>query len=380
MIYFDNSATTKPCEAAVKKINETLSEIWGNPSSLYGFGVKAECEMSDARSSAAKLLNCKENEIFFTSGGTESNNLCIRGAAEGLKRRGNKIITTTVEHPSVLNTVDYLAANGYEVVKIAPEHDGSLNAEKVLSEVDQNTILISVMLVNNETGCIFPVSEIAKRAKQISDKVIIHSDCVQAFGKLPIDVKKLGVDLISASGHKIHGPKGVGLIYRNEKVNLKPIVFGGNQEKGIRSGTESVPLIAGFGAAIRELNITKSLEKLTALREYAVNKLTSIDGVTVNGTAKDILPYILNISVKGFRSETLLHRLEQDDIYVSSGSACSKGKGSYVLLEMGVDKQSVDSAIRLSFSRYSTTEEVNVLYEALKNAVNTLTKKQGFRK
>ncbi len=377
MIYLDNSATTKPCESAQKAALKAMIEVWGNPSSLHRLGVEAEGIINETRSKIADILSCREDEIFFTGSGTEANNMAIVGAAESQKRRGNKIITTSVEHPSVLNTCAYLEQNGFEVTYIKPRDDGHISASDILNAVDDKTILVTMMLVNNETGCIFPVSEVAEGLRERKSRTLLHSDCVQAFGKMDIDVDSLGVDLLTASGHKIHGPKGIGFLYKKKNVNIKPIIHGGNQEKGLRSGTESVPLIAALGGALDELCITASLSSVRKLHGYAVEKLGAMDGVVINSPVKDILPYIINISVLGYRSETLLHFLEQKDIFVSSGSACSKGKGSHVLNEMGLSANMTDSALRISFSKHTTFDDIDALCDALKSAQTTLRRKQG---
>ena len=374
IIYLDNSATTKPCDTAIEYINNALKNSWGNPSSLYDLGVASEVTIDSVREDIASIIDANENEIYFTGSGTEANNIAILGAANALKRRGNKIVTTSVEHPSVLNTMKHLEENGFEVTYIAPEADGHILAEKFISAIDEKTILVSVMLVNNETGAIFPVSEMAMAAKEINKNIIVHSDCVQAFGKLPISVDDLGCDLISASAHKIHGPKGVGFLYKSKKCNIKPIIFGGGQENGLRSGTESVPLIAGLGGALKELKINENYKKVEKLYNYAVEKLSSLEEVTINSPKTNFLPYILNISVKGYRSETLLHFLESKKIYVSSGSACAKGKGSYVLTEMGLSPDRTDSALRISFSKLNEKQDIDILLEKLKLATKTLRK------
>lgn len=374
MIYLDNSATTKPCRTAVKNINICLENTWGNPSSLYGFGADAEAIVSKTREQIAELINCREDEIFFTSGGTESNNLALLSGAEAMKRRGKRIVTTSIEHPSVLNTCNKLSEFGFEVIKIKPESDGSISTEKVLSAVNEDTILVSMMLVNNETGCIFPVKEVADKIRLSGLKPLIHCDAVQAFGKLPIDIEALGVDLLSASGHKIHASKGIGFLYKSKRINLKPILFGGGQESGLRSGTEAVPLISGLSGAINELDIIANYNKVKSVYDYAVKKLSELDFVVINSPKNGTLPYILNISLPGYRSETLLHYLEEREIYVSSGSACSKGKGSHVLNEMGLSHSIIDSALRLSFSRYNENFEIDALCDALKGAVTTLRK------
>lgn len=375
MIYLDNSATTKPCEKAINALNYALNEVWGNPSSLYNLGLDAENLINDTRAKIADMINAREDEIFFTGSGTEANNLSIIGAVNSMKRRGNKIVTTSVEHPSVLNTLKHLEEQGFEVTYIKPETDGNLCAERVLSAVDEKTILVSVMLVNNETGCIFPVSDIAEGLKSKKSIALMHTDCVQAFGKMPIDVSELGIDLLSASGHKIHGPKGIGVLYKKKNLNIKPIIHGGGQEKGLRSGTESVPLIASLGGAIDELTVNATFNKVKELHSYAYNKLSAVDGILINSPKENTLPFVINISVKGLRSETLLHFLEKKEIYVSSGSACSKGKGSHVLNEMGLDADRTDSALRISFSRFNTIEEIDILCDALTEAQNTLRKK-----
>lgn len=375
LIYLDNSATTKPCELAVNAMQSAMCDTWGNPSSLHRLGVEAENTVSSVRQKIAGLINCRENEIIFTGSGTEANNLCLIGIAEALKRRGNKIITTSVEHPSVLNTCKHLSENGFEVTYIKPASNGQISATDVLDAVDDKTILVSIMLVNNETGCVFPVSEIAEGLKSLKSRALLHSDCVQAFGKMDIDVDDLGVDLLTASGHKIHGPKGIGFLYKKKNINIKPIIYGGNQEKGLRSGTESVPLIAALGGALDELNVPSSLSLVKRLHNFAVEKLGSMDGVVINSPIKNNLPYIINISVLGYRSETLLHFLEARDIFVSSGSACSKGKGSHVLNEMGLKADIIDSALRISFSKNTTTDEIDALCVALRDAQNTLRRK-----
>ena len=375
MIYLDNSATTKPCESAIKALEKAMTSTWGNPSSLYGLGVDAENLINETRLRIANLINAREDEIFFTGSGTEANNLAIIGAVNLMKRRGNKIITTSVEHPSVLNTCSFLEQYGFEVVKVKPQADGNINADNILSEVDDKTILVTMMLVNNETGCIFPVREIADGLKNKKSIALLHTDCVQAFGKINIDVEELGADLLTASGHKIHGPKGIGFLFKRKNNALKPIIHGGNQEKGLRSGTEPVPLIASFGGALDELNIEQSFNKVKELHTYAYEKLSNIDGVLINSPKDGTLPYIINISVQGLRSETLLHFLESREIYVSSGSACSKGKGSHVLSEMSLNADRTDSALRISFSKNNTTDDIDTLICALKLAQTILCRK-----
>ncbi len=375
IIYLDNSSTTAPCTSAVQAASKAMTDCWGNPSSLHRLGLEAENLINSTRTKISDILGCRYDEIFFTGSGTEANNTCLIGAAEAMKRRGNKIITTSVEHPSVLNTCAHLEQSGFEIVKIKPHADGSINADDVLNVVDKNTVLVSVMLVNNETGAVFPVLEIAEGLKSLKSSALFHTDCVQAFGKLDIDVGDLGVDLLTASGHKIHGPKGIGFFYKKKSANIKPLINGGNQERGLRSGTEPVPLIAALGGALEELDTAVSLRKLSALHSYALDRLLKIDGISVNSPQNSFLPYILNISVLGYRSETLLHFLEKKNIFVSSGSACSKGKGSYVLREMGISDKLADSALRISFSKHNTEADIDALCSALEEAKATLRRK-----
>lgn len=375
-VYLDNSATTKPCESAVKAVNDAMTVYWGNPSSLYDMGAEAEFKVGEVRDSIASALGCRSDEIFFTSGGTEANNICLHSTANALKRQGKRIITTSVEHPSVSKVCDFLESEGFEVIRIKPESDGNIDAKKVIVEINSDTFLVSMMYVNNETGCIFPVPEVAKYLKSNFPSAVMHSDCVQAFGKLPINIQKLGVDLLSASGHKIHGPKGVGFLYKSKSLHLKPLIFGGGQEKDLRSGTEPVPAILGLGAAVCELKTADSLKRIQSIHDYTADSLKNIPGLVFNSPLSGTLPYILNISLCGYRSETLLHFLESKKIYVSSGSACSKGKGSHVLTEMGIDKDRTDSALRISFSRYTNKEDIDVLCSALVEATTKLRRKQ----
>lgn len=371
IVYLDNSATTAPCEKAIQNINVALTENWANPSSLYDLGFRAQLLVDGTRKAVAALLKCREDEVYFTGSGTESNNTALLGAAESRKKRGKRIVTTAIEHPSVLETIKKLQADGFEVIFLKPQANGVVSADDLRSAINQNTILVSIMLVNNETGAIQPVKEAASIIKSVGAPALLHCDGVQAFGKMPINLNDLGVDLFSASGHKIHGPKGVGILYVKKGVTIKPLLIGGGQEKNMRSGTESVPLIYGLKGAIDNLgNTNENLKKQKELWSYAKETLLDTGFVKVN-SSDDVLPYVLNISVEGYRSETLLHFLEAQGVYVSSGSACAKGEGSYVLNEMGFDRKRIDSALRISFSRYNTKEDV----EALKSAIITATQK-----
>ena len=373
-IYLDNSATTPVCEEAINAVNGAIRKNWHNPSSLYRRGMEAEMIISGARKATANLLSAESEEVFFTSCGTESNNTAIFSAVEHLKKRGNRIVTTTIEHPSVKNPIKKLEENGFEVVWLKPNEFGKITREQLENAITPSTILVSVMYVNNETGAIQPVECVKEIIKAKNSPALFHCDAVQAFGKIEVKPKKLGIDLLSASGHKIHAPKGVGILFKDKSLHLAPFMLGGGQEKGFRSGTESVPLIAGFGAAVKELNINHNLNQVASLKNYAIERLKSLQGIEFN-SPDDALPYIINISVVGYRSETLLHFLEADGILVSSGSACSKGSPSSVLTEMGKSATKADSAIRISLSRYNEPSDFDSLVLALQKAQMKLKRK-----
>ena len=369
--YLDNSATTVVSEKAARKAFEIMTENYGNPSSLHYKGMTAEQELDKARKAVASRLCAQTEEVFFTSGGTEANNTAVFGAAYAKKRRGKRIITTSVEHSSIMESFAQLENEGFEAVYISPRNDGKVYAEDVAQAVDENTILVSVMSVNNETGCIMPVEQIFSAVKQKNSEVICHTDAVQAFGKININVKKLGADLLSVSSHKIHGPKGCGALFVKKGVRILSRTFGGEQEKKMRCGTEALPLIGAFGVACNELEIDKNYDKISGLCDYARRKLSEIEGVSFN-SPQDALSYVLNISAGKVRSETMLHFLEEYEIYVSSGSACAKGKPSHVLSAMGVTPERADSALRISFSKYNTKEDIDALCDALKQGLSFL--------
>ena len=372
--YLDNSATTKPCQKAKEKMIEAIENCWGNPSSLHSKGIDADMLLLSSRRTLAKSLACDEKEIFFTSGGTESNNIAVFGAAYAGKRKGNKIITSAIEHPSVHKCFDKLESEGFQVVKIGVDSKGMLELEELEKEVDEKTVLVSIMAVNNEVGTIEPFGEIKNIVKRKNSPALFHIDAVQAFGKLPLNVKKIGADLMSVSSHKIHGPKGVGALFIKNGTKLSPRIFGGGQEKDIRPGTEPMPAIAGFAGAVEELNIKNSLEKMTALRDEFVNNLRVIDGVIIN-SPDDALPYIVNVSLTGLRSETVLNLLSAMGIYVSSGSACAKGHKSHVLTAMNLDNGIIDSSLRVSLSRFTTKEELQYFIEGVNKALTTIMKR-----
>lgn len=366
--YFDNSATTAPCCEAVNAVADAMTRCWGNPSSLHRQGNLAKELLDSSRESVAKALSCAPEEIFFTSGGTESNNLALKGAAYQMRRMGRRIVSTSIEHPSVDETLNRLEAEGFEVIKLKVDSYGRINERELYSAVNSNTILITMMLVNNEVGTIMPVQAAKRAAMMARSPALIHCDAVQAFGKMPIKPALLGVDLMTISSHKIHGPKGVGALYIRKGVKIKPVTTGGEQEQqknnnnlSIRPGTEAMPAIAGFAAAARALpDPKKELEHITMLRDYMVSKLTELDGVVVN-SPPDALPYVTNVSVIGIKSEPMLNFLSDRGICVSSGSACSKGKKSHVLLQMGLDRKRLDSPLRISFSRFTTVQEIDAL-------------------
>ena len=363
--YFDNSATTAPCCEAVKAVTDAMTNCWGNPSSLHRSGNAAKELLDSSRESIAKCLSVTPEEIFFTSGGTESNNLAVMGAAYQMRRMGRRIVSTAVEHSSIDETLDKLAEEGFEVIKLKVDSYGRINERELYSAVNSNTILVTMMLVNNEVGTIMPVQAAKRAVMAARSPALIHCDAVQAFGKMPVKPVTLGVDLMTISSHKIHGPKGVGALYIRKGVKIKPRTFGGEQEKKIRPGTEAMPAIAGFAAAARALpDPQRELEHIRMLRDYMVEKLTELDEIVIN-SPPEALPYVTNISVLGIKSEPMLNFLSERGICVSSGSACSKGKKSHVLMQMGLDRRRLDSPLRISFSRYTTIQEVDALIQGI---------------
>lgn len=365
-IYLDNAATTKPCGEAVSAAVDAMTENYGNPSSLHRAGLDAQLAVDKARKAIAASIGADSSEIYFTSGATESNNLALRGISAAYGRKRRKIVISSVEHASVDETASALEKSGFEIVRISPRDDGRFYADDFISACDENTCLVSMMLVNNETGYIMPVRETFMAVKRSFPEIITHCDCVQGYMKLPIKAASLGADLISLSAHKIHGVKGVGAIYIKEGVRVIPIVTGGKQEKGIRSGTESVPLIAAFGAAVDKFRptIAERYERVSQLKAHLLEKIGGIENVAVNSPS-DGSPYVINISAVGKRSEIMLHFLESKGIYVSSGSACSKGQQSGVLGEFGISGKRADGAVRISITAQTTEEELDEFAEAL---------------
>ncbi len=373
-VYLDNSSTTKPSKKAVEYTAKAMLENWGNPSSLHILGVEAQIAVDNCRKKIASMIKAEAGEIVFTGSGTEANNTALLGGARLNKRRGNRVITTSIEHPSVLETVKRLQDDGFEVIRLKPQSNGVISQEDLLKYIDEKTVLVSVMLVNNELGSIEPIKRISEIIKEKNSPAILHCDAVQGFGKMPISVKKFGVDLMSCSAHKVHGPKGLGFLYIRKGLKLPALITGGGQEGGIRSGTEPTPLICGLAGAVEDLgDINKNLDYIYELRDYAKSRLLET-GLAVINSDENTLPYILNISVLGYRSETLLHFLEGQGVYVSSGSACAKGEGSYVLKECGFDRKRIDSALRLSFSKENSKSDIDFFVTALQNAAKKLRK------
>lgn len=374
-IYLDNSATTMVCPEAVNAATAVMTENYGNPSAVHSKGVRAKNVLENARTRVAEVLSCTPGEVYFSHSGTLANNTAIFSAVEAGKKRGSRIVTTAVEHPSVARCMDALEVRGFEVIRLRPTADGSFDPQELLSAVNRNTILVSCMYVNNETGAINPVELISKAVKRAGAPALIHVDAIQAFGKIPVKPSKLGIDLLTISGHKVHAPKGVGALYIRKGVTIKPYVLGGGQENNMFSGTEPLPAIAGFGAAAASMpDITSKLNEIQRLHDYAVNGLTAIPGVVIN-SPKNGLPYIINMSLKGIPSQVLINFLSERGIYVSAGSACKKGHRSEVLGIMGLAPALIDSAIRVSMSRYTTVQEIDMFIRAVRDASVSIRKK-----
>ena len=368
MIYFDNSATTPPAKEVVDTITEYMKNSFGNPSSRHMLGLEAEKIVTDARKKVAAALSVTPDEIYFTSGGTESDNIAILGGAN--IKKGKRIITTAIEHPAVLRCMYYLESQGFQVIQIKPQKDGTVKFTDIADAITPDTVLVSIMHVNNETGAVMPIEKIGGVLKRIAPRALFHVDAVQSFGHIPVKPGTWGIDLLSVSSHKIHGPKGVGALYIRKGTSLKPSVFGGGQEKNIRSGTENVGGIAGFGKACELINLSDNI-KVAEIKEYLKDNLLKIDGSIYNGGGQGESPYVLNISFGKIRSEIMLNALSNEGIYVSSGSACASGShGSHVLDEMGVPLP--DSAIRFSLSRYNTLDEAKVVVDKVTEIAKNL--------
>ena len=382
-IYLDNAATTLCCEEAAEAVRTALLADYGNPSSMHAKGVEAERILRDAAKTLAGILKVQEKEIFYTSGGTESDNWALAGTAAANARRGKHIITTAIEHPAVSAPLEQLQAEGYEVTVLPADSLGRVTPEQVTDAMRDDTVLVSVMMVNNEIGTIEPVAEIGEQIHKKNPDVYFHVDAVQAFGKLPVYPKRMHIDMLSVSGHKIHGPKGIGFLYVDERVKIRPLILGGGQQKGMRSGTDNVPGIAGLAAAAEKM--WKSREdndaQMRKCQQRLLGGLAAMEGVVIHGPAgagaegmPEAAPYIVNASFTGIRSEVLLHSLEDKGIYVSSGSACSSHKraGSPVLTAIRCPKEEMESALRFSFSELTTEEEIDETILALQALVPVL--------
>ena len=374
-VYLDNSATTQVCAAAADAAYRLMTAVYGNPSSLHTLGFRAEQELTAARRQLAQLIGAEEGEITFTSGGTEANNLAIFGAVAAHPHDGRHIVTTAVEHASVSACIDALERDGYAVTRLVPDENGTLTAETIASACRPDTVLVAVMLVNNEIGSRFPLEQAIPAIRRIAPKAHIHCDAVQGLGKLPIRASRWGLDSMAVSAHKIHGPKGVGALYLRRGARLLPRQLGGKQEGGLRCGTEAAPLIAAFGAAIGELPPPAAqMAHYDALRRHLLTRLGDHPAVRFHLPVGGV-PYIIHLSVPGYKSETLLHFLAQKEIYVSSGSACSKGAKSPVLTAMGLPADEVDSALRVSLCRHNTVEDMDRFADGLLEAVEKLARK-----
>ena len=379
--YFDNSATTRVLDSVKDIVVKTMTEDYGNPAAKHRKGMEAEQYIRDARKIIADTMKVQEKEILFTSGGSESNNMALIGTAWANQRAGKHIISTSIEHPSVYNPLGVLEELGFEVTILPVDHDGHISLKELEEAIRPDTILVSTMYVNNEVGAVEPVEEISKIIKAKNPSTLYHVDAIQAYGKYVIRPKKQGIDLLSVSSHKIHGPKGVGFLYIRSGVKIKPLIYGGGQQAGMRSGTENVPGVAGFGTAVKEMytDHAEKIQKLIGLKDYMIDRLGEIEGTVINSKKGEAsAPQIVSVSFEGVRSEVLLHALEDKGIYVSSGSACSSNHPgiSGTLKGIGVAQKLLDSTIRISFSIFNTKEEVDYTIDVLKELVPVLRRYQ----
>lgn len=379
--YFDNSATTRVLDSVRDIVVKTMTEDFANPSAKHRKGMEAELYIKEARTQIAKTLKAAEKEILFTSGGSESNNMALIGAALANQRAGKHIISTAIEHPSVYNPLEYLEELGFELTFLPVDHDGHISLEELEAAIRPDTILVSVMYVNNEVGAVEPIEEISRIIKKKNPKTLFHVDAIQAYGKFQIRPKKQGIDLLSVSGHKIHGPKGVGFLYIGSGVKVKPLIYGGGQQNNMRSGTENVPGVAGLGVAAAEMykNHEEKVRQLIELKDYMTDRLGELEDVVINSKkGTESAPQIVSASFAGVRSEVLLHALEDKGIYVSSGSACSAHHPgvSGTLVGIGVSPKLLDSTIRFSFGLFNTKEEIDYCIEVLKELLPVLRRYQ----
>ena len=377
--YFDNSATTIVTESVKDIVVKAMTEDYGNPSSMHMIGVNAEKYVKTAKENIAKILKVDVGEIYFTSGGTEGNNMAIIGSANANKRAGNRVITTKIEHSSVANPMKYLEKQGFDVVYLPVDNNGIVDMEVLKKEMTKDTILVSIMNVNNEVGAIEPVSEIGKYIKSVNPSVVYHVDAIQAFGKMEIRPRKENIDILTVSGHKIHAPKGSGFMYIKKNTKVNPIILGGGQQEGMRSGTENVPGIAGIGQAAKDCydNLEKNVAHMTELKDCLIDELSKFDGVTINSQKGNVgAPHIVSASFENVRSEVLLHALEDKGIYISAGSACSSNRPavSETLKAMGIDSKLLGSTVRFSFCELNKKEEIDYCIEQLKVMLPVLKK------
>ena len=372
MHYLDNSATTRVCPEAAQAALAAMTECFGNPSSTYTLGREAKKLLDKSRKQVSDALGCTPGELVFTSCGSESDNWAILGGAEAMKRRGKHVISSLVEHDAVRKSLEELEARGFEVTRLRPEKDGSVSPEAVLAALREDTVLVSLMLVNNETGGVTDIAAIAKGLKAAGSSALLHTDAVQGFLKVPISAKSLGADLISVSGHKIHAPKGVGALYIRQGLRLKPFILGGGQEEGRRAGTEAMPQIAAFGEACRigKAGMAENIRRMAALKQQLLEELRA--GIPELGWVESAAPHILSVSLPGWRSEVLMNFLETREIYVSKSSACKKGGRSHVLEAIGLDARAIDGALRIGLSRMSTEEDILALSRGLLDARGSL--------
>ena len=370
MIYLDNSATTKPCSEAVDAMTKALTENWGNPSALYNFGIDTARQLRTARHTVAAAVGAEPDRVFFTSGGTEADNWAIFGTVKRLGKRGKHIITTAIEHHAILNCMKELEAQGYDVTYLQPDSLGRVTLDSLKAALRKDTILVSIMMVNNEVGSVMPISAMAKLTHKLCPDAIFHTDAVQGFLKVPFSAKTLGADLISVSSHKVHGPKGVGALYISPRLKSFPaLLLGGGQESNLRSGTEGTPAIFGFAAACGTVAATykQDSQKEKALIDALVEKFTNLDGVHINGAHE--APHILSLSIPGVPTQNTINILQDHGICVSAGSACAKGHRSHVLDAMKVAPETIDGSFRISLSRETSQEEMDQLYNVIKDDI-----------
>ncbi|MBE6888196.1 MAG: cysteine desulfurase [Ruminococcaceae bacterium] len=375
MIYLDNAATTPVNSEVAQVIADSLKSDFANPSSLYKIGAQSENKINTARRTVAGFINAKEDEIYFTSCASESNNIAIYGLAMARKNWANKIVTTGYEHPAVRKPLENLKEMGYTVANVNPKADGNIDINEIVDAVDSKTALVTIIHINNETGAVIDIKTACEKIKAKNKRTVIHIDATQSFMKLPIDVSKIPCDSMAFSGHKINAPKGIGGLYLKKGTNIKTVMAGGGQEKGLRAGTENIHYILGFTKACEILhpNIKKNLNHYARLKTRLIEGLAQFDNVAVN-SPENAVPYTVNFSFMNYRSETLLHFLEADEIYISSGSACSKGAASHTLTVMGLDAKRIDSSVRVSFGVNTTEEDIDTFIAALKNAQEKLQK------